>query len=131
MKLAQWDRLSANYFWPDAKTDLINWIKSCNVCNQFNPPPKGYAKQPLQPIVTQDRFKIVCYDLAGPLFPATPRGNTQVLIIVDHFSKWPEFIPLSDTSALTIARVFLTIGVVDMALWIVPTVMVHQMFADK
>ena len=126
-----WDRLSANYFWPDANSDAVNWIKSCNVCNQFNPPPKGYAKQPLQPIVTHNRFELVCYDLADPLFPVRPRGNTHALIIIDHISKWPEFIPLSDTSAPTIARAIFDHWCCRTALWIVSTVMARQTFTDK
>ena len=61
-------------------------------------------KAPLQPIETTGRFQLVCYDLAGPFSPVTARGNTYVLIVVDHFSHWPEFIPLRDTSAPTLAR---------------------------
>ena len=48
---------------------------------------------------------MVCYDLAGPFPPVTSRGNRYAIIIVDHFSHWPEFHPLPDIDATTIARV--------------------------
>ena len=73
-------------------------------CNQFQPPPGGYVKAPLQPICTSIRLEIVCFDLAGPFIPKTPRGNQCALILVDHFSKWPEVVALSNTDAPTFAR---------------------------
>ena len=32
------------------------------------------------------------------------QGNVYALIIVDHFTKWPEIFPLQDLTAPTIAR---------------------------
>ena len=43
------------------------------------------------------------YDFAGPFLPVTIRGN-RYLIIVDHFSHWPEFIALPNAEATTVAR---------------------------
>ena len=68
-----------------------------------NSPPQGYNKAPLQPIESSERFQIVCYDLAGPFMPASDSGNSYALILVDHFTKWLEVIPLKDTHAPTIA----------------------------
>ena len=99
-----WSRLSKNYFWPKAKEDVDNWVHSCKTCNEFNVPAQGYVRQPLKPIVTTRRFEVVCYDLAGPFMPKTERGNTHALIIVDHFSKWPEIVALPNTKAPTIAQ---------------------------
>ena len=99
-----WSRLSSNYFWPKAKDDVENWVHSCKTCNEFNTPNQGYVRQPLTPIVTTRRFEMVCYDLAGPFMPKTERGNTHALIIVDHFSKWPEIVALPCTKAPTIAQ---------------------------
>ena len=79
---------SAKFFWPGAYQDVCNWVKSCKECNQFNPPHPGYNKAPLQPICTDHRFELVCYDFAGPFLPVTLRGNRYALIIVDHFSSY-------------------------------------------
>ena len=98
-----WLRLSNAYFWPNARNDVTNWVKSCLTCSSFNSPPQGYNKAPLQPIESSERFQIVCYDLAGPFMPASDSGNSYALILVDHFTKWLEVIPLKDTHAPTIA----------------------------
>ena len=103
------DRTIANfnsmYFWPNAYSDVHNWIHSCEKCNAFNSTTGGFVKVPLTPIFTTGLFELVCYDLAGPFIHATIRGNRYVLIIiVDHFSHWPEFFPLPDIKASTITR---------------------------
>ena len=99
-----WARLRAHYFWPNAKEDVLNWVKSCTTCASFNPPPQGYHKDKLQPIQSSERFELVCYDLAGPFMPNSRNGNRYALILVDHFTKWPEVVPLKEISAPTIAR---------------------------
>ena len=99
-----WSRLSAHYFWPNAKQDVSNWVQRCLACNVHNPPPKGYHTDCLQPIYSSERFELVCYDLAGPFMPSSSHGNIYVLILVDHFTKWPEVLPLPDSKATTIAR---------------------------
>ena len=96
-------RFTNKYFWPGAQKDVEDFVNSCSKCNAYNPPRTSYVKAPLQPIETNDRFQLVCYDLAGPFLPTTVRGNCYVLIIVDHFSHWPEFVALPNITAPTIA----------------------------
>ncbi len=98
-----YQRFSRKYFWPGALADVSDYVKACQKCNEFNPPRPQYTKAPLQPIETTNRFELICYDLAGPFIPKTVRGNCYVLIIVDHFSHWPEFVALPDITAPTIA----------------------------
>ena len=110
-----WLRTSKKYFWPNAKDDVVNWVRSCKTCNAFNTPYQGYVKRPLVPIETTERFELVCYDLAGPFMPKTERGMIYVLIIVDHFSKWPEVVALPDSSAPRLLhKRFMIIGFADM-----------------
>ena len=98
------NRFKHKIFWPKALDDVRAWTNGCMKCNQFQPPPGGYVKEPLQPIYTSNRFEIVCFDLAGPFIPKTPRGNQYALILVDHFSKWPEVVALSNADTPTVAR---------------------------
>ena len=58
----------------------------------------------MKPIESSERFQTVCYDIAGPFMPITPRGNKYALILVDHFTKWPEVVALPDIQVPTIAR---------------------------
>ena len=99
-----YSKISKNYFWPRARDDFDNWVQSCTTCNEYNAPKQGYVKRPLRPIVTERRFELVCYDLAGPFMPKTKRGMTYALIIVDHFSRWPEIAALPDSKAPTVAQ---------------------------
>ena len=96
-----WKNVTQKYFWPGAQDDVVNWVRSCRSCNEFDV--KTYVHRPLQPIDTSARFELVCYDIAGPFMPAVKTGNTYALIIVDHFSKWPEIVPLKDIKATTLA----------------------------
>ena len=96
-----WKAITANYFWPKLHDDVINWIRSCKACNKFDV--HKYVNRPLQPIESTNRFELVCYDLAGPFIPSRDGGNTYVLIMVDHFSKWCEISPLKSAIASNIA----------------------------
>jgi transposase InsO family protein len=42
-------------------------------------------------------------DFLGPL-PETPRGNTNILVMVDQFTKWCEIVPLPSQTAETTAK---------------------------
>ena len=92
------------FYWPNALKDVTSWVRGCVKCNAFNTPPGGYVRAPLNPINSSERFETICYDIAGPFMPVTPRGNRYALILVDHFTKWTEAIALPDIQALTIAR---------------------------
>ena len=50
-------------------------------------------------------FTHVHNDIVGPL--PTSNGYTHLLTAVDRFTRWPEAIPLMDTSTKTVAHAFL------------------------
>ena len=97
-----WKLITSNYFWPNLHNDVINYVRSCKACNEFDV--KTYVKRPLQPIESGGRFELVCYDLAGPFIPSRVGKYVYVLILVDHFCKWPEIIPLQRADSPSIAR---------------------------
>ncbi len=96
-----WKAITKHYFWPNVHDDVVNWIRSCKACNEFDV--RTYVNRPLQPIESNNRFELVCYDLAGPFIPSRDEGNTYALIIVDHFSKWCEIAALKRANAPSIA----------------------------
>ena len=51
------------------------------------------------------RFSHVHVYVVGPL--PSSQGFTHLLTVVDRFTRWPEAIPVSDTSALSLARALL------------------------
>ena len=76
----------------------------------------------MQPIETTNRFELVCYNLPGPFLPSY-NESTYAMIIVDHFSKWCEIVPLKREQTailnglllLTLLRLSSSNGAVDMA----------------
>ena len=93
------DHPTSGYY---AEDDAVNWIRSCGRCCEFNK--HVYVNRPVSLIEINNRFEFVCYDIAGPFLPKNIRGNQYALIIVDHFTKWPEILPLKEATAPTIAR---------------------------
>ena len=55
------------------------------------------------------RFFHVHIDLVGPLPPCN--GCVYLLTSIDRFNRWPEAVPITDGSAVIVARVFIQIWV--------------------
>ena len=91
------------WFWPGMTGDIRRLIANCTNCQQakvgkhrhFHPNNHLNAGRPWQ---------IVAVDLCGP-FPETTRGNTQILVLADHFTRWYDAIPIADGRACTVAKV--------------------------
>ncbi|CAF4354949.1 unnamed protein product [Rotaria sp. Silwood2] len=98
-------RLSSRFIWPHMRRDVIAYVRSCMLCQQYKP-----SNQPsgglMKPIVIHEPWNTVGIDLTGPL-PKTRRGNSYILVVIDYFTKWVELFPLANTKAKTIAQLFL------------------------
>ena len=78
-----------------------NWAKACIPCQTSKV--QRHIKAPLdQFTVPHRRFDHIYVDLMGPLPPYN--GYTHLLTVVDHFSRWPEAIPLNDTAVSVCAQ---------------------------
>ena len=87
--------------WHGVRRQIGFWTKSCIACQTSKI--QRHVRAPLKPIaVPQRRFDHIHVDLVGSLPPS--RGNTYLFTVIDRFTRWPEAIPLSDTSTSTCAR---------------------------
>ena len=92
-------KTSEVYYWPNMKKDIIEFIKTCKIC-QKRSQRKGEA--PLEPIKKLAQpFYQVGIDVMGPL-PMTPTRKRYVVVAIDHFTKWIEARALETADAQSI-----------------------------
>ena len=97
--------VTARYVWPGINADVCRWARSCLQCQHTKV--HQHTVTPLGSFSVPDaRFDQVHLDIMGP-FP-TCKGYSYLLTCVDRFTRWPEAIPLVDTTASTITHAFIS-----------------------
>lgn len=89
------------------------YVQACAICNK-NKKPTRKAKCPLSQYHAGVPLERVHIDFMGPL-PETHKGNTNILVMVDQFTKLVEIIPLlsqtaEETARAMVDQVFTRIG---------------------
>uniref|UniRef100_A0A7G3ANC8 RNA-directed DNA polymerase n=1 Tax=Lutzomyia longipalpis TaxID=7200 RepID=A0A7G3ANC8_LUTLO len=86
-------RIVQRYWWPGLARDVKMYVGQCEVCRKIKDvnvnltPPMG------QPRIVKRCWEAISIDYMGP-FPRSRFGNTQLLVIVDLYSKFPLIFPL-------------------------------------
>ncbi|ANB14953.1 gag-pol fusion protein [Sugiyamaella lignohabitans] len=96
--------LTEVFTWPHISEYVEKYVKSCLTCQKFrirNHAPYGL----LEPLPIPDRpFQSISLDFVTSLPESGPRKSTQVLVIVDCFSKYVQCYPCStNTNAIELA----------------------------
>ncbi|KAG5870692.1 hypothetical protein JTB14_003890 [Gonioctena quinquepunctata] len=73
------------FYWPKILKHVGKIVAACNLCQKAKCSPKSRGL--LNPIITKKPGELVCLDMIGPL-PQGRGGVTQILVIVDAFSKF-------------------------------------------
>jgi hypothetical protein len=100
---ATFRKTSEVYFWPNMKTDIEEFVKTCQVCQKRDRRKGETALQPIKKLPKP--FYQVGMDVMGPL-PITKSGKRYIVIAVDHFTKWVEARALETNDAQSIASFF-------------------------
>lgn len=89
-----YDRVLRHFFWPGLKTDVVNYCRTCHVCQVVGKPNQVIPPAPLCPIpVMGEPFERIIVDCVGPL-PKTKTGNQFLLTVMCASTRFPEAIPL-------------------------------------
>ena len=97
-------RIQERHTWPGIKRDVVNHIKQCLTCQQAKHP-AGNPCYPLQSINSSNFNDLVQFDHLK--LCKTDSGNTGLLVIVDHFTKFAEAVPCAhdENDAQTTAKI--------------------------
>uniref|UniRef100_A0A5S6Q5D3 RNA-directed DNA polymerase n=1 Tax=Trichuris muris TaxID=70415 RepID=A0A5S6Q5D3_TRIMR len=97
--------MAMRYVWPSMQRDVAQWTRSCLHCQQAKVH-RHTRSAPVDFPLPSHRFDHVHVDIVGPL-PSSD-GFKYLLTAVDRYTRWPEAWPIHDTSAQTVATVFLS-----------------------
>lgn len=102
-------KILEHYFWPGVKKDVIDYVKTCHVCQVVGKPNQPIPPAPLEPIpVLAEPFERIVIDCVGPL-PRTKKGNQYLLTVMDTVTRYPEVYPLKTVSAKNVVRCLLNL----------------------
>ena len=96
--------VSRTYVWPRMRSDILCWSRQCHACGVSKI--ACHTKPPVLPIpIPEKGFEHVHVDIVGPFPP--DRGYRHLLTMMDRTTRWPEAVPITDTTAETIVQSFL------------------------
>ena len=98
------ERIQRRYWWQHMRRDIEEWVKTCQDC-QRKKGRKEVRLGKMNPILATRPWEIISFDIVGPL-KTTKSDNKYILVMEDHFTKWPEAFALPNQEAKTIAKVF-------------------------
>lgn len=108
-------RIQEKYYWPGMSVEIKRYCRGCDTCkmskhpNQPKTPPMGRPKVASMP------WQVISVDYMGT-FPRSRSGNTMLLVVTDHFSKFVLIQPMREAKAESLVKflesmVFLLFGV--------------------
>ncbi|GFX77512.1 retrovirus-related Pol polyprotein from transposon 297 [Trichonephila clavipes] len=102
------DKLNRYFYWPNCYRDMEQFVKTCDQCQRAGKPiDKKNAPLKLVPVI-QEVFTKLNIDACRP-FPITSKGNRYLITAICMSSKFPEAIPMSDISSVSVTDALLNI----------------------
>ena len=96
------EKIIRHFYWPGIRKDVVEFCRTCHVCQMVGKPNQSISKAPSSPIPAFDEpFSKVMIDCLGPL-PKTKKGDQYLLTIMCASTRFPEAIPLRNIKAKTI-----------------------------
>ena len=92
--------LRDRFFWPRMATDVDDWVHKCTRCIMRKTP--SHFKAPLVNITSTQPMELVCMDYLS--LETSKGGFENILVVVDHFTKYAQAIPTKNQTAKTTAN---------------------------
>jgi len=96
-------KLQLRWYWPKMGRDVRLKVKQCEIC-QTSKHGRLPGEARRRRLYAGRPWQVVAVDLVSPM-PPTPRGNSWILVLTDHSTRWADALAISDASAPTVARV--------------------------
>ena len=94
-------RAQQYFYWPRMWSDIVHFVRSCTVCQQFKE--SGALVQKWQELPTvEDKGKRIAIDLIDMHNSCT--GHRYCLTVMDHFSRFLRVYPIRNKSAKLVLR---------------------------
>lgn len=99
-------RLKAMFYWPGMKEEVHQYVQSCQIC-QMTKPELIHTPGLLQPLpIPEEAWTSISMDFITGL--PKSEGKEVIMVVVDRFTKYSHFIPLSHPyRAADVAQSFL------------------------
>jgi transposase InsO family protein len=98
-------QMSKLVIWKGMNKDVENYVRTCETCQKYK---IHQHRTPMQSLrIPVNVFEDVSLDVVGPV-PYSRSGRRYILVCQDRLSRYISFSAMSDTSALTTARTFLS-----------------------
>ena len=86
--------ISRHFFFPDMKQFVINKVTKCHVCQVDKSVTRSKDNQVIPIAVSLEPFQSISFDIVSSL-PKSINKYDSVLVVIDRFSKYSYFIPIS------------------------------------
>jgi transposase len=97
-------RIAQTYFWPGLFRDVVQYVKSCDVC-QVHKVEQQLPRGQLRYRKKDGPWVTVTSDILGP-YPRTKKGHRYIVVFQDYFTKWVECKPLKAATAKSVLEAF-------------------------
>eukprot|EP00171_Calliarthron_tuberculosum_P022655 IDg22655t1 len=92
------------FYWPGLMLSSYHAVRACSACEREKI--KLQSNSTIMKLFPPSRLlEGIAMDLLSHLWP-TDRGHTQILVIVDRFTKMVRAVPFKTVSAFDLARAF-------------------------
>jgi len=93
--------IQTRFYWPNMYSDVVNYIKMCDVCQKVDPATLKTVSKLQSISVPISVMKQIGVDIAS--LPEV-NGKKYIIVAIDYFSKWSKIEAIENKIADTVAR---------------------------